>query len=76
MTIYDTHPGLHLICTNCGCLFGFSAQDIYEDKFVYCPACREKLEAGIHEAVWKPAIEPRKEENINEEIANNTANST
>lgn len=50
MIIFSQHyPGLHMVCTNCGCLFGYSSQEIYENKYVYCPSCREKLETNVRE---------------------------
>ena len=72
MIIYSqSYPGLHLICTNCGCLFGFSVQEIYEDKYVYCPICREKLDSGVREGAWWLS---RKEETPNEKTNTDSAN--
>ena len=45
MTVYSkSYPGLLHICKSCYALLGYSAADIYEKKYIYCPLCKEKNE--------------------------------
>lgn len=49
-------PGSIKICS-CGCLFSYKPTDIYENKWLYCPVCHNKIES--------PMIEIKNEENNN-----------
>lgn len=30
-------------CPNCGAVFAYDVEDIYENKYLYCPQCRTKI---------------------------------
>ena len=52
------YPGITTKCTNCVALLGIDPhQDIYENRYVYCPICKEKLELQIYESSWKYSVE-------------------
>ena len=38
-------PGSIKLCSSCGCLFSYLPSDIYENKWIYCPICHEKIES-------------------------------
>lgn len=67
MIIYSpTYPGLIKICDQCGCLFGYNLNEIYEEKYVYCPQCRHKIDSGVYEASWRFANERHEEAQHND----------
>lgn len=39
----EKYPGALMICPGCQALLGYGPADIYEDKFIYCPICKEKI---------------------------------
>ena len=41
--LVDHFLGLTVYCTKCGALLGYTAQDIYEKQYIYCPRCKEKI---------------------------------
>ena len=45
----DHFLGLTVYCNKCSCLLGFNGNDIYEDKWIYCPRCKEKVEVNLKE---------------------------
>lgn len=56
MTILSLHPGLTYICPECGVLLQIDPnKDIYENKYIYCAACRAKCELPLQEAEWRYA---------------------
>ena len=36
-------PSFVISCPACDALLGFNFGDIYENRYVYCPVCREKI---------------------------------
>lgn len=41
------YPGLIAICPQCGALLAYTVEDIYENKYIYCPLCKEKIETKV-----------------------------
>lgn len=39
--------GLTCCCSQCGILFSFKKEDVFENKWVYCPVCRAKNDAMV-----------------------------
>lgn len=37
-------PGFTCVCDGCGALLSYTTKDIYEKKYIYCIACKHKIE--------------------------------
>ena len=63
MIVYsEKYPGIIVICPECGALLGIDPhKDLYEEKYVYCPLCKHKIDSGIREVEWHFAVERREE---------------
>lgn len=35
------------VCEKCGAMLKISPEDIYEQKYIYCPVCKEKQESSL-----------------------------
>lgn len=40
-------PGSLQLCPECQALLAFMPTDIYENKYIYCPICRTKIETNM-----------------------------
>jgi DNA-directed RNA polymerase subunit RPC12/RpoP len=40
-------PAFLEVCPACEALLAFSFEDIYENRYIYCPICREKITTKI-----------------------------
>lgn len=50
------YPGITVQCA-CGALLAIDPhKDLYEDKYVYCPICKVKIELPIKESTWKQGV--------------------
>lgn len=57
MVLSQHYPGITVQC-NCGALLGIDPhKDIYDNKYVYCPICKEKVELQLHDTEWKYSVE-------------------
>lgn len=64
MKIYsETYPGIVVICPQCYALLAPDPhKDFYEERYCYCPLCKEKIDTGVREVSWRPAVENKIEE--------------
>ena len=40
-------PGFLKVCEECGAVLAYVPADIYENRFIYCPICRYKMEIPL-----------------------------
>ena len=40
-------PGSLQLCPECQALLAFTPADIYDNKYIYCPLCRTKIETNM-----------------------------
>ncbi len=46
-TLSEVFAGLVRVCDKCGAVLAYGAHDVYENKYIYCPVCRAKLEVPL-----------------------------
>lgn len=46
MRVISPKPIAHIHTCACGCIFSYDFEDIYQNKYIYCPICRTKQESA------------------------------
>lgn len=47
MQLLAAKPGLIHFCECCGALLSYTIDDIYENKYIYCPICKTRQPCNL-----------------------------